>query len=439
MFSHSLACLVSDYGENYFVHNPEVYGQIPIHSSYTSADKLLGSYVHTRDRICREWGPNDARHCQLHDDWYALLQDLRSVWVSRTLNALPEDPNVVDEISKVGTQWTHYKRSIRSVDWLEAHGDCMDHLVPGPSTIEQAGRGAFAQRFIGRDLVISPAPLIHLDRDLMKIYPHFFDQTGELWGDRSAPARHQQLLLNYCFGHQRSEVLLCPYGMVSSLINHSKEKANARVEWNYRDMKHPEWLSQTPEQWLEETHAGLIFNYVATRDIEPGEEVLINYGTEWEEAWKHHVSNWKPPQDADKYMASYDLNQNPDLIVRTVAEGFYRSDQVEVRCMDVFRVWSGLEPSATADAHYCRAVDRFQRNDGELRYTVELYYRHSKRKDSQCYEKLFEVLLDVPRDVFRFSDAPYARDTAQPWSFRQPIGIPDKLLPDAWIARQTPS
>lgn len=97
MFSHSLARFVSDYGENYFVHNPEVYGQIPIHSSYTSADKLLGSYVHTRDRICREWGPNDARHCQLHDDWYALLQDLRSVWVSRTLNALPEDPNVVDE------------------------------------------------------------------------------------------------------------------------------------------------------------------------------------------------------------------------------------------------------------------------------------------------------------------------------------------------------
>ena len=35
---------------------------------------------------------------------------------------------------------------------------------------------------------------------------------------------------------------------------------------------------------------------VATRDIQPDEEVFIDYGEEWEVAWGDHVQNWKPCQ-----------------------------------------------------------------------------------------------------------------------------------------------
>lgn len=35
--------------------------------------------------------------------------------------------------------------------------------------------------------------------------------TGEEYRDTSNPTGHQ-LLLNYCFGHNASSMLLCPYG-----------------------------------------------------------------------------------------------------------------------------------------------------------------------------------------------------------------------------------
>src|SRR3569832_366974 len=179
-----------------------------------------------------------------------------------------------------------------------------------------------------------------------------------MWGNRSAPVRHQQLLLNYCFGHSNISVVLCPYGMVSGLINHSPTEANAKVEWNYKLMKNPEWLLQPIESWQKAIHVGLMFNFVATRDILPGEEVLIDYGAEWDEAWNRHVANWTPPKGSSNYMASYDLNENPDLIVRTVAEGSYSTSQVEMYCLEIFRVWSGLNP-IRAEKHQRQADDRY--------------------------------------------------------------------------------
>ena len=44
---------------------------------------------------------------------------------------------------------------------------------------------------------------------------------------------------------------------------------------------------------------------IATRDIQPHEEVLMDYGAEWEEAWDEHVMNYQPPPvDVDAYTYS---------------------------------------------------------------------------------------------------------------------------------------
>jgi SET domain-containing protein len=45
-----------------------------------------------------------------------------------------------------------------------------------------------------------------------------------------------------------------------------------------------------------------MFEFVALRDIQEGEEILINYGQEWQDAWDAHVAKWTPP----KYSESYD-------------------------------------------------------------------------------------------------------------------------------------
>jgi hypothetical protein len=47
-------------------------------------------------------------------------------------------------------------------------------------------------------------------------------------------------------------------------------------------------------EWKHEFHAGLTFEYVAIRDIKKGEEVLLDYGTEWQHAWDEYVNHAFP-------------------------------------------------------------------------------------------------------------------------------------------------
>jgi hypothetical protein len=34
----------------------------------------------------------------------------------------------------------------RSIEWIQQHGMCLDHIIAGKSRLSQAGQGAFAQR-----------------------------------------------------------------------------------------------------------------------------------------------------------------------------------------------------------------------------------------------------------------------------------------------------
>jgi hypothetical protein len=38
-----------------------------------------------------------------------------------------------------------------------------------------------------------------------------------------------------------------------------------------------------------------MLDVVAVKDIEPDEEIFIDYGSEWEQAWEDHVRKWKSP------------------------------------------------------------------------------------------------------------------------------------------------
>jgi hypothetical protein len=117
------------------------------------------------------------------------------------------------------------KQSIRSLDWLNDNGYCQDHIVPGRSTIVQAGRGAFAARDLPRDTIVGYSPLIHMGTDgreiLDIVYDNYDDNDDERKDEvddaeqrrRPEKGRHQfDLILNYSFGHANSSVLLTPYG-----------------------------------------------------------------------------------------------------------------------------------------------------------------------------------------------------------------------------------
>jgi len=196
----------------------------------------------------------------------------------------------------------------RTVDWIRENGMCVENLIPGKSTIKQAGQGGFAQHRIRKGELVVPAPALQVaDRRALMI----FDENGKAIGE--------QLLLNYCFGHKDTSLLICP-DTNAILVNHCSDRTkkcgpkgpNAKFQWaSGWDPDTPTWLTMSVDDIAKEEGRGLSLEIVALRDIEPGEEVFMDYGEEWEEAWAAHVASWSPPEDGREYKSVKDLNNDP--------------------------------------------------------------------------------------------------------------------------------
>ena len=101
----------------------------------------------------------------------------------------------------------HYNRSIHSVEYLKEHGTCMDNIRDGNSNIPHAGRGAFATRLIKKGNIVAPGPLIHVPNKNLLNIPNITLSSSP---DTPLIEQQQQILINYCFGHEDSSLLLCP-------------------------------------------------------------------------------------------------------------------------------------------------------------------------------------------------------------------------------------
>lgn len=403
--------LFDSYGEAYFADREAVFGKIPLPADHEQADELLSSYVDVKASVCQQTGSSSCG--SIHSDWYGLLVSLKSLWPSRVLNALPTDSEQVDEILDSGTAYIHYDRSQRPLEWLAENGMCMDHLEIRTSNIPQAGRGAFARRNMKAGTVVGPAPAIHVPRSLLSMRPTEYG-SGHPEIDADANPNHHQLILNYCWGHRHSSVVLCPYGSVTSTINHSRDKANVRLQWNQKLTQHPEWLSMPVKEWVNDMHAGLMLDFVATRDIHEGEEILIDYGEEWEAAWASHVKSWTPPKRADSYVDAVHRNEQ-EVVLRTVREGHDDETYTRLHCRDVYRVWSGLDVSKIDEdggpdktLHPCRVVLRSDCTSGDCVYAAEITNAVVTERMTQL--RVEEVLFAVPRDAFVFVDEALERE-----------------------------
>ena len=220
--------LYGNYGEGYFKTRSE-YDHIPLKENYKVVDTLLSAYrslirvlwdnktksTNNGDELTTITAPKDWRV-----DLLGILQSLPGIWdESRDMKALPKainDLSAIDWLLEFGSGFQHYNTSIRSLEWLEQNGRCMDNIKEGISTIEHAGRGAFAYRFIPEGGIVSPAPLIHIpNREIFNIYAGRHQRTRKKDGtiydkfvaDHGRPLHHQ-LLLNYCFGHKESSLLV---------------------------------------------------------------------------------------------------------------------------------------------------------------------------------------------------------------------------------------
>lgn len=363
-----------------------------------------------------------------HDDPGELLRSLQNDYSNNVTAARIED-------------------SRRSLDWLRERGTCGDHIIGRPSTLAQAGMGAFATRTIPAGTVVAQLPMIHVtNRSRFDMYALHVNVEGD-WVPVNETVTGQQLLLNYCYGHGESSLLLCPYGPMVNYVNHNQSAANIRLVWGRAETGNhmPELLeSSVVALAASDARAKLAMEFIALREIAAGEEILLDYGDEWEAAWKAHVARWQPVADAATHVSAAQLDADETRRLRTVFEEIddeTHPDNVELQCDAAFL--TGANECAKEykagtletylwqadEAWWPCAVLRYRMDDstGDYLYTVHLFERDNTEKIINSH-----LVKDVPRAGFHFVDKPYTSDVFLPNAFRHDIRIPDAIFPRAW-------
>lgn len=444
-----------EYGDSWFEDREDM-GLIPLSDDFRDADaslkKLLKLVNQTTKKLDKE---------MFHD----VLQLLGNISASRPrmANAIPKsiDYDGLRHAVEDGTASLTVPNRVRSLSWLMENGRCLDNIEPSKSTIRQAGRGAFATRTIVKGEVIAPMPMVHVRRRHMNVFggDDYNDKKASIWLDG------QQLILNYCYGHPESSLLLFPYAPVVNYVNHqtlASGGVNADLRWSTLPNHKTEWLQRTPEELDSQSYAGLIMDMIATRDIAAGEEIFLFYGHQWDSSWKRFVYQWTPSNNELGYAATAELNRRWEWIktkdeMVTSPYRFSNRNDVFTMCFvgSLWRVddeqpdkeqdrviqWTGSDDlfDTSSYAYPCDILERhfnisqfssseqvYDRIDSvkpvDLSYKVKLQL---KRKKS--------IIVDfVPRKAIQFFDSKYMSDNFLRSAFRHEIHLPDSMVPNAW-------
>eukprot|EP00536_Pseudo-nitzschia_multiseries_P007062 jgi/Psemu1/324586/estExt_fgenesh1_pg.C_1580006 len=395
------------------------------------------------------------------------LKELKHVKQQRKQNKEESSsPLPIPNPTSTSTQYWADKGKV-SLEFLREEGKCQDHLRPDISTIPHAGRGAFASRDLPKGTVLGYAPLVHVGVRGEEIFEVVYngeskhgmerfefrdpddddeeeeienlDELIESASKRENRYTKQDLIVNYSFGHRESPLHLTPYGAMVNYINHKSARdgdgPNARVQWPTRELvaHKPDWLSKDLN-FLRDSidKIGLSFDYVALRDIKEGEEVTIDYGDEWDKAWREHVANWIPPEDAEGYVHSskfeIDYLRNPVELskepypwnLQTLCSDGYTTDASGT--VHTFEKKLDFE---TIQLMPCRVLKRSPKRGGAYTYTVEM----------QEGEDEVVVVRGYPRgeDGIDLYDKAYSPMWHMKEAFRHKIAIPDDMFPSNWM------
>ncbi|CAB9510486.1 Guanylate cyclase [Seminavis robusta] len=403
------------------------FGPVPLLGDLDTATSVFKRFLEMRQK-----------HHKLRDEPFGDL------WVSFVEKTDFDDSRSLAAFRKTEEEWRllHQLKTLKEIrileglrtdEWLREHGTCADNMVEGESTIRQAGRGAFATRRLVKDSVIAPLPLIHIgDASILDMLE--FEDIRTLKTENVTNGA--QLTLNYCFGHRESSLLLCPYGPLTSLINHNQTQANVKLRWAdaAKGNHEPELLERLVEHFAFDKTAKLAMELIALRDIQPGEEIFLDYGDDWEAAWQQHVQSWEPHPRAADYISAYQLDSSSERLL-TEFEQMDRPypENVQLRCdIKFFRSidydhFQQTGEITVLDYHTSEWVPceilRFRVVNNQMRYTAVARVDENKN----------EKLTDAPKEAFKFLDNPYTTDMFLPNAFRHAMMIPDEMFPEYWM------
>jgi len=417
--------IFAEYGAEWI---PEIPGAVvTFDENMDEADELLENYVEwfhrNKEKLSNElveglW--NFTTHFPTESQ---VLDNLptKQPWsvVLEAMEKKQEDESVVRNFLR--------NEGIRDLEWLKQNGRCQDHIYPALSTIPQAGRGAFATRNLPKGTIVGYSPLIHMGNNRQLWDIKYKDTENK----RKTLYVQQDLILNYSFGNKYSTLLLTPYGAMVNFINHSKEKANVKIQWPALESEahKPDWLKKDLDSLIHTVEKiGLSFEYVALRDIQQDEEVFMDYGDEWQAAWDHHVRNWVPPPNAENYTHSTEW-KGPLLTPAEQKETPYPPNLVTV-CKESYSFdrktgeysWTPMLINTTHRV-LCDVMDRKEVGDGEYKYDVKYKYDN----DDVVH------VMNVPfKDGIELADHLLTADWHLEHAFRHEIMIPDDMFPEQW-------
>ena len=356
----------------------------------------------------------------------------------------------------------HMATNTRTVEWIRENGMCLEHLVPGLSSMPNAGQGAFAQHEIKQGEMVVPAPLLHIsDRNVLQLRDE-----------------RMQLLLNYCLGSVETPLLLCPTTN-AILINHCSTRhkqfavhcpdgPNAAFQWSSGwDTASPEWQNMTLQEISQQKGRGLAMEVVALRPIQPGQEVFVDYGLEWEAAWWKHVESWRTPKPpiGSSWFTAQQANAEPGPILSEFVTNDMRktSDHPHLFTACIYwttewedhRIFQKPNPDWTKlsdkellgtysddgmyyEGEYSTHSDQTHwpcsvlKDNQDGTYVVRIHQSDWYHRTSWHKNNLPRLLHNYPRSSIHYFVKPYHGDNHMATAFRHSIGIPDAMLPKKW-------
>jgi hypothetical protein len=189
-----------------------------------------------------------------------------------------------------------------------------------------------------------------------------------------------------------------------------------------------------PEELLDEErqYLGLLFEVVALRDIQPGEEIFIDYGREWKAAYEKHVQEWNRKVESGEIsqewpLRAVELNEQylnqpyPQTYPGNVALKAFLLllDTPNKGTLEDPKKWGETETEKAYKHENLFDVVVIQHKNvegGLFNYTIKL-------DDGKTHVE------NVPHEALVFVDRPGTSDQFTPSAFRHYIGIPDDVFP----------
>jgi len=207
---------------------------------------------------------------------------------------------------------------------------------------------------------------------------------------------------------------------------------------------------------------------VATRDILPGEEILVDYGEEWERAWDEHVRNFQSPCSSpqenrkEKFMSSkfvHDMNNVKfnslfhkwsdyhfticsdflDKIVATI----YIVPRENTTDVDESSVSNSVDTTNATDGVRTHAFDDIDESHEGFKIPASAKFTPCKitsyNEDSRMFDvvvfarnNVLSMVKDLPEQSILFLNRPYKSDMFWSGAFRHKMKIPDEIFPLQW-------